>query len=199
MKPKLTWKIITYLILIFWAVFTIMPLYWLLSTTFKPSSEAIGYPPTLIPRHPTLKNFGILLFQSRFGFKSYMNSITISLGATLISTFCAMLAGYGFSRFEFPLKNQILVMILLLQMIPLLAVIIPLYKLFSLYGLYDTRIGLVQRNDDRQQRDHLKKQNHYKNLTFKGKLEAGKSITCQHGTKSTDQGCAQRNNDTVHI
>ncbi len=143
MKPKLTWKIITYLILIFWAVFTIMPLYWLLSTTFKPSSEAIGYPPTLIPRNPTLKNFNILLFQSKFGFKSYLNSIIISLGATLISTMSAMLAGYGFSRFGFPFKNQILVLILLLQMIPLLAVIIPLYKLFSLYGLYDTRIGLV--------------------------------------------------------
>ena len=143
MKPKLAWKIITYLLLIIWAVFTIMPLYWLLSATFKPSSEAIGYPPTLIPRHPTLKNFGILLFQSKFGFKSYLNSIVIALGATLLSTISAMLAGFGFSRFKFPLKDQILVMILLLQMIPLLAVIIPLYKLYSLYGLYDTRIGLV--------------------------------------------------------
>jgi len=143
MKPKLSWKIITYLLLIIWAIFTIMPLYWLLSTTFKPSSEAIGYPPTLIPRHPTLKNFGILLFQSKFGFKSYLNSIAIAMGATLISTISAMLAGYGFSRFRFPFKNQILVMILLIQMIPLLAVIIPLYKLYSLYGLYDTRLGLV--------------------------------------------------------
>ena len=143
MKPKLAWKIITYLLLIIWAIFTIMPLYWLLSTTFKPSSEAIGYPPTLIPRHPTLKNFGKLLFQSKFGFKSYLNSIVIALGATLVSTISAMLGGFGFSRFKFPFKDQILVIILLLQMIPLLAVIIPLYKLYSLYGLYDTRVGLV--------------------------------------------------------
>jgi multiple sugar transport system permease protein len=143
MKPKLFWKITTYLLLIIWIVFTIMPLYWLMSTTFKSSSEAIGYPPTLIPRHPTLKNFGILFFQSKFGFKSFLNSFVISAGATLICIICAMLAGFGFSRYRFPFKNQFLVIILLLQMIPLLAILIPLYKLYSLYHLYDTRIGLA--------------------------------------------------------
>ena len=143
MNPKLSWKIVTYVLLVVWVVFTVMPLYWLLSATFKAPGEAIGYPPTLIPRHPTLRNFGDLLFRSKFGFKSYLNSIVIAVGATLISTGCAMLAGFGFSRFRFPLRNQILVLILLIQMIPLLAVIIPLYRLYSLYGLYDTRFGLM--------------------------------------------------------
>jgi multiple sugar transport system permease protein len=143
MNPKPAWKILTYVLLILWVVFTVMPLYWLLSATFKPPDEAIGYPPTLFPRRPTLRNFGDLLFRSKFGFKSYLNSIVIAMGATLISTGCAMLAGFGFSRFRFPLRNQILVLILLIQMIPLLAVIIPLYRLYSLYGLYDTRIGLM--------------------------------------------------------
>ena len=143
MKQFRSWKIITYLLLTLWVVFTIMPLYWLLSTTFKAPSEAIGYPPTLIPRNPTLKNFEILFLESKFGFTSYLNSFVISSGATLISITCAMLAGFGFSRFRFPFKNQFLVAILLLQMIPLLAILIPLYKLYSLYQLYDTRIGLA--------------------------------------------------------
>jgi multiple sugar transport system permease protein len=143
MKVKASWKVVTYLLLILWAVFTVAPLYWLLSATFKVRGEAIGYPPTLVPNHPTLKNFGILLFHSRFGFKSYLNSIIIATGATLISTGSAMLAGFGFSRYRFPFRSQLLVFILLLQMIPLLAVIIPLYKLYSLYGLYDTRLGLM--------------------------------------------------------
>jgi len=143
MRPKLYWQIITYALLVLWAVFTIAPLYWLLSATFKSPGEAIGYPPTFLPRKPTLGNFGVLLFKSKFGFKSYLNSMVIAFGATVLSTFSAMLAGFGFSRFQFPLKNQILILILLLQMVPLLAVIIPLYKLYSAYGLYDTRIGLM--------------------------------------------------------
>jgi multiple sugar transport system permease protein len=143
MRVRPGWKITTYILLVLWALFTVMPLYWLLSTTFKLPGEAIGYPPTFFPRKPTLSNFRILLFQSKFGFKSYLNSIVIATGATVVSTGAALLAGFGFSRFRFPLRNQLLVFILLLQMIPLLAVIIPLYKLYSLYGLYDTRIGLI--------------------------------------------------------
>ncbi len=143
MRPKLSWKIITYTLLLIWVLFTLIPLYWLLSTTFKPPDEAVGYPPTLFPKHPTLSNFGYLLFKSRFGFKSYINSIIIALGATFLSTLVSMLAGFGFSRYKFPFKTQILVGILFLQMIPILAVIIPLYRLYSVYHMYDTRIGLI--------------------------------------------------------
>jgi len=143
MKARSTWKVLTYTLLVLGAIFTVIPLYWLFSATFKLPSEAMGYPPTFFPRHPTLRNFGTLLFKSEFGFKSYLNSIVIATGATLISTVSAMLAGFGFSRYRFPLRNHIFLFILLLQMIPLLAVIIPLYKLYSLYGLYDTRIGLM--------------------------------------------------------
>lgn len=143
MTVKPAWKITTYLLLIFWALFTIMPLYWLFSATFKSPDEAIGFPPTLLPSRPTLGNFSNLLLHSKFGFKSYINSGITAVGAMLISTFFAMLAGFGFSRFKFPFRQQIIVLILLLQMIPLLAVIIPLYKLYSSYGLYDTRVGLM--------------------------------------------------------
>ena len=143
MNPRLSWKIVTYFILFIWVFFTILPLYWLLSATFKPENEAMGYPPTIFPEHPTLKNFDVLFFKSNFGFKPYLNSIIIAFGATFISTTASMLAGFGFSRFDFPFKRQLLILILLLQMIPILAVIIPLYRIYSLYGLYDTRLGLM--------------------------------------------------------
>jgi len=50
-------KIMTYLFIFIWIIFTICPLYWLLSCTFKPTSEALGYPPTLFPKNPTLNKF----------------------------------------------------------------------------------------------------------------------------------------------
>ena len=143
MRVSRTWKALTYVLLAMWLLFTILPLYWLLSATFKAPNEAVGYPPTLVPHHWTLQNFTELIFKSRFGFKPFLNSIIIALGATLISTLTSMLAGFGFSRFQFPFKRQWLVLLLLLQMIPILAVIIPLYRLYSAYGLYDTRIGLM--------------------------------------------------------
>ena len=143
MKTRLSWSIISYLILLLWVLFTLLPLYWLLSTTFKPASEAIGYPPTLFPENPTIENFYNLFFISKFGFQSYLNSFIIAIGGMGISTFSAILAGYGLSRYKFPGKDQIMIGILLFQMIPILATLIPLYQIFSLYGLYNTRLGLM--------------------------------------------------------
>ncbi|MDX9810649.1 MAG: carbohydrate ABC transporter permease [Sphaerochaetaceae bacterium] len=145
MKPKmlLIGKILTYLIIVIWILFTIIPLYWLLSSTFKPTAEAIGYPPTLFPKHPTLENFKILFTATRFNFGSYGNSMIIGLGAMFISLSAALFAGYGLSRIKFRGKHIVMTGILLFQMVPVLATLIPLYQTFSKYGLYNTHFGLM--------------------------------------------------------
>ncbi|MDI9484066.1 MAG: carbohydrate ABC transporter permease [Bacillota bacterium] len=143
MKTPLYQKILTYFLLLVWVGFTILPVYWLLSASFKDPSEAMGYPPTLIPRSFTFGNFYHLLFESSFGLKPYLNSIIIALGATLLSTAASVLAGFGFSNFKFPFYRPLLVGILLLQMVPVMALVIPLFRVYSIYGLYDTRLGLI--------------------------------------------------------
>ncbi len=136
-------RLLTYLFLFAWILFTIGPLYWLLGSTFKPTQEAIGYPPTLFPAHPTLENFGILFTASRFNFASYGNSLVISLGAMAISLTAAVLAGYGLSRVRFPGKRKVMTGILLFQMVPVLSTLIPLYQIYARYGLYNTLQGLM--------------------------------------------------------
>ncbi len=132
-----------YIILVIAALYTLLPLYWLLSSTFKTSSEAIGYPPSLFPRSPTLKNFGRLFDANNFNFSSYYHSLIISLGAMALSCIVATLAGYGLSRFRFPGKKPLMIGIMFFQMVPILALIIPLYQIFSIYGLYNTHTGLI--------------------------------------------------------
>ena len=136
-------KLITYLIVLIWILFTIAPLYWLLSSTFKPTAEAIGYPPTLFPKQPTLQNFSILVNATRFNFNSYGHSLIISIGAMLISISVAVFAGYGLSRIRFKGKGVIMTGILLFQMVPILATLIPLYQIYARYGLYNTHLGLM--------------------------------------------------------
>ncbi|NLK13405.1 MAG: carbohydrate ABC transporter permease [Spirochaetales bacterium] len=142
-KRSLLLKVITYAIILMWIIFTIGPLYWLLSSTFKPSSEAIGYPPTLFPKNPTLQNFKNLFTASRFNFYSYGHSFIIGCGAMFISLLVAMFAGYGLSRVHFKGKQIVMTTILLFQMVPILATLIPLYQTFSRYGLYNTHLGLM--------------------------------------------------------
>jgi ABC-type glycerol-3-phosphate transport system permease component len=133
-----------YLVLLLYAVITILPLYWVFSTTFKSEGEALQYPPTLIPRHPTLSNFVEIFSSSKvFGFRPFLNSLIVALGTSLLAVVVSFLAGYGFSRYRFPGRDLLLVSMLFINLLPLLATIVPLFRLFSLYGLYDTYLGLI--------------------------------------------------------
>ncbi|HBX81067.1 MAG: carbohydrate ABC transporter permease [Propionibacteriaceae bacterium] len=59
-------------------------------------------------------------------------------GTLVIST----LAGYGFSRFRFPGKNVIFVLILAILMVPHPTILIPIYKMFAMVGLQNSLVGL---------------------------------------------------------
>jgi len=133
-----------YLVLLLYAVITILPLYWIFSTTFKSAGEALQFPPTLFPRRPTLANI-IQIFSSSkvFGFRPFLNSLIVSLGTALLAVTVSFLAGFGFSRYRFPGRDLLLVSMLFINLLPLLAIIVPLFRLFSLYGLYDTYLGLM--------------------------------------------------------
>ncbi len=129
-KFRLVSKILIYALLILWVIYAVLPLYWVFSTAFKPKAETHAWPPTLIPSRITLKTF-------------VLNSIIISLGATLLTVFLSGLAGYGFSRFRFPLRRFLLLFLILMRLLPTLIMIIPFFKIYITYGLYNTYLGLI--------------------------------------------------------
>jgi multiple sugar transport system permease protein len=137
-------RVLVYLVLVLYAVITILPLYWVFGTTFKGANETLQYPPTLFPRHPTLANLVQIFSSSKvFGVRPFLNSLVISLGTSALTVSVSYLAGYGFSRYLFPGRDLILVSMLFINLLPLLATIVPLFRLFSLYHLYDTYLGLI--------------------------------------------------------
>jgi len=137
------WKLTTYLLLTLWALFSLGPLYWLLSTAFKPRDEAMSFPPTLFPQTWTLANFRDLLAYPGFGTRPFVNSFVIAMGTVLLSVSIGLLAGYAFARFRFPGRRSLLIFILFIQMIPLLALIIPLYKVYATLHLLNSLYGLI--------------------------------------------------------
>jgi multiple sugar transport system permease protein len=137
------WKITTYLILVAYALFCVMPLFWIFSTALKSKSEAVNYPPTLIPHSIHLENF-IIPFQSRaFGFFPFFNSLLYSLASVALIVLIATLSGFAFSRFRFKGRQAWFLLILFLDMMPGVAKIVPLYLLYIRTGLYDTRLGMI--------------------------------------------------------
>src|SRR3954465_12935268 len=88
------------------AAFAGLPVVWMLSTSFKANGEVFQVPPRLIT-----KNFSFDAYRAILGdptqLRFFANSYIVALSVTALTLFVAILAAYGFSRFNFPLKRSI--------------------------------------------------------------------------------------------
>ena len=117
------------------------PLFWMLSTSLKPSGEIFATP-TLVPRHATLGNFVQLLAETNFAVY-FKNSVIVSL-TTVVVTLAASAAGaYALTRFAFRGRDTVIRLILATYMFAPIMIIIPFYILVRQLGLVNTRLALV--------------------------------------------------------
>ncbi|RAX40328.1 carbohydrate ABC transporter permease [Rhizobium tropici] len=126
------------------ALLFVAPLVWSVLVSFKPSIEA-RQPP--IPPWPTggfsLQNYENLA-QYGAGIWTYTgNSLTVSLATVAASVLISLLAGYGFSRFQFPFKNVLFVLIISTVMIPFQSILTPLFLILTKLKLQNTLTGIV--------------------------------------------------------
>jgi multiple sugar transport system permease protein len=80
-------------------LFTFAPLYWMFITSIKPSDDYLAVPPVWFPVHPTLLHYTAALFTYR-GLDGLINSLIISLAATILSTLFGTLMAYSLARFN---------------------------------------------------------------------------------------------------
>ncbi len=124
------------------AAAVLLPLSWALFGGFKRSNEIFAYPPTILPRSPTLQNFIDLFTRLEFG--GYIwNSVVVAFWTVVLTLFFGGLAGYALSRMEFRYKDAFLVMLLGLQLIPSTVNIVPYYMIMTKLGLLNTLTALV--------------------------------------------------------
>ena len=134
--------ILAYVILTLWAVWALLPLFWMISTSFKEVRAAIKIPPEWIPADPTLINYE-RLFARAPAFRWFANSAIVAVAHTLsMLLFCSM-AGYAFAKKEFPGKTAIFWTLLSTMMIPGMVLLVPLFLLVSKMGLMNNYGGLI--------------------------------------------------------
>jgi ABC-type glycerol-3-phosphate transport system permease component len=134
--------VIAYVILIALLFFALAPVALMIGTAFKPNVEIFQVPPRWLPRAPTLSNFHKVIFNS--GIPHYaFNSIIIATLMTFTALVLGTLAGYGFSRFKFRGNRALSLFMLLGQLIPLIALIVPFFQIFDAVGLLDTKMGIA--------------------------------------------------------
>ena len=129
------------------ALVTLFPIFWMVSTAFKPSQEIYSLTPSLLPAHPTFGNFSQVISGQASGIGTvwlfFRNSLAVTLAAVLISSFLSLLASVAVARFRFRFRASFLIMLLIVQMIPGQALIIGLFREFDQLNLLQNLLGLV--------------------------------------------------------
>ena len=119
---------------------TLFPFYWMLSTAVDTSPLSRGA--SLLPSGLTLEHFEHVLVDA--GFLRYVRvSLVVALGTVVLSGAVALLAAVAVARFRFRLRTQGLVMVLMVQMVPLEALVIPLFLQARTLGMLNSLLGLT--------------------------------------------------------
>ena len=122
-------------------VFVLLPLYWVVVTSIKPTSDYLVVPPVWFPAEPTIVHYTAALFSYR-GLQALVNSLIVSSVATLFSTVLGTMMAYSLARFNTGGKH-LAFWVLSQRFLPPVAIILPIFLLFRSWHLYDTHIGLI--------------------------------------------------------
>lgn len=138
------------LFLTFFSVWTVLPLFIMLVSSFKDLLDAFQLPEVgdwgdlgvMFNFEPTGRHYVELFTEKHFG--TYLrNSLIASLGSAAVSVSLGSMAAYALSRAEFRGKRDLLFWIISTRMAPVVAVMVPLYVIFRSSGLVGTLPGLI--------------------------------------------------------
>jgi N,N'-diacetylchitobiose transport system permease protein len=130
------------------ALVTLFPIFWMISSAFKPSSELFSLTPHPVPLHPTLHNFSEVMNGKAAGLGISFwvfarNSLFVTVVTVVLASLVALLAAVAVARFKFRFRASFLIMLLIVQMLPAQALVIPLFIDFRGFGLLDNLAGLI--------------------------------------------------------
>lgn len=135
-------KVSLYAILIFGAICTLVPFYWMFTLSTHSTTEILSFPPPLFPGGEGFHNYLNLVEAMPF-FSSLWNSFFTSSSHTLlVLLFCSM-GGYAFAMYDFPGKNVLFAFLLATLMIPWMAGIVPWFMLMKWFGWIDSHNAII--------------------------------------------------------
>jgi N,N'-diacetylchitobiose transport system permease protein len=127
-------------------VVSAFPVLWMISTAFKPNQEIFSSTPHPLPAHPTWHHFAFVLNGGVAGvsfWNYFANSAIVAVFTVAISGLLGLLAAIAVARFRFRFRTTFLVMLLVVQMVPAEALVIPLFIDLKHLAMLNSLAGLV--------------------------------------------------------
>lgn len=134
---------VRYLLLLMVLVITVGPFLWQLSTSLKGAGESVfGYPPQLLPQHPTLDHYASAT-RTVPVFAYALNSLLVAVGCAVTNCLFGSLAGYALARMEFRGRRIAFGIFLATMIIPFETIMVSEFLLMRSLHLNDTLVGVM--------------------------------------------------------
>ncbi|MFJ7647579.1 carbohydrate ABC transporter permease [Lysinibacillus sp. NPDC097279] len=138
-------EIVTNCIVIFFAVLSLFPLYWLVTSSLKNSADVVKMPPDWFPKSLNFSNY-VDVFNNQPALTWTYNSLFVALMSTFALIVVSSLAAYAFSQLKFKGKNVIFIIFISSLMIPKEVMIVPLFRIIQDFNMVNTLSGMIWPN-----------------------------------------------------
>lgn len=141
-KPKkICMKTIFWIVVVCIMFVNLVPLLWMLSASFKTIVDIMN-PKKMFVFTPTIKNY-IEVFTKYSFLKPIINSLIVSIGATVLACLFGLPAAYAIARYK---QNKLSLIILAVRIIPAITFLVPWYIIFSKLKMTGTYTSLIMAN-----------------------------------------------------
>jgi multiple sugar transport system permease protein len=133
---------VSHVLLLFGAIWMLVPFLWMIAASFEPEDEIFTYPPTFIPGQIILQHWvqaWTLVPFPRFFLNSGVMAFSITFGHFLTAT----LAAYAFARLQFPGRDRLFICFLATLMVPGQVLLIPQFMIIRTLGWLNTYQALI--------------------------------------------------------
>ncbi|EMT46238.1 MULTISPECIES: carbohydrate ABC transporter permease [Anoxybacillus] len=136
-------KALLYTILVLYAIVTMIPFLWALSSSFKTLEEIVSGSINFIPENFTLDNYKQIFIEQELFPRWFMNSVIIAVTVTILNLIFNSMAGYALARLHFRGKRTIFMIVLAVLMIPAQVTMIPNYLILKQLGWLNSYQGMI--------------------------------------------------------
>ncbi len=124
-------------------IFMFFPMYWMVLTALRPSTEIFSRDVGLIPiGSTTLANFRAVIGDPRIA-RYMLNSVFVSGSTSVATTLICAYAGYSFSKYRYPGRRPLMFVVMTSQMFPFAVLLLTIYVMMRFLGLLDRYMALV--------------------------------------------------------
>ena len=135
-------RILWHTLLVVLSIIALVPVIWMFSTSLKPPQEIFGGGLNFIPRAPTIQHF-TRLWENYNILRIMYNTLVVALSQTLIQLIVSVLAGYGFAKYNFPLREPLFYLCVATMFIPIQVIMVSNYLMISDWGMVNTFAAVV--------------------------------------------------------